>query len=29
MYKKHIKTYCKMSWTTRQCTYCCLWWKEI
>jgi len=21
--KKHIKTHCKVSWTTRQCTYCC------
>jgi len=20
---KTLKTYCKVSWTTRQCTYCC------
>jgi len=23
--KKHIKTYCKVSWTIRQCIYCCPW----
>jgi len=22
MFKKTLKTYCKVSWTTRQCTYC-------
>jgi len=25
MFKIHIKTYCSVSWTTRQCTYCCPW----
>jgi len=23
--KNALKTYCKVSWTTRQCTYCCPW----
>jgi len=25
MFKNTIKTYCKVSWTTRQCTCCCPW----
>jgi len=28
MFQKHIKNILQVSWTTRQCTYCCPWYKR-